>query len=58
MATSSGVTGALRWYAAWKMRGSQTTSSAEAAASEPSRTRRFGLLDSVLAKRVTAGATR
>jgi hypothetical protein len=58
MATSSGVTGALRRYAAWKIRGSQTTSSAEAAASDPSRTLRLGFLDRVLANRVTAGATR
>ena len=57
-ATSSGVTGALRRYAAWKMRGSQTISSSEAEASDPSRTRRFWFPDSDRASLVTAGATR
>ena len=57
-ATSSGVTGALRLYAAWKTRGSQTISVGDDDGSEPSRTRSSWLPESDRAKRVIAGATR
>ncbi len=56
-AISGAVTGASRLVAAWKSRGSQTTSSLVTAAAGPKTTRSLGLSASERAKRVTAGAT-